>query len=231
MTTDAEHPTGKVFVVATPIGNLDDLSPRAKAALETADIIACEDTRHTGRLLHGLGLKKRMLSMHDHNERARLPQLMDALEQGLVVAVVSDAGTPLLSDPGFPLVREAAAQGIRVEPIPGPSAALAALVASALPPYPFTFAGFPPNRVKRRRAFYRKFGDLEHTFIAFESPHRLIQSLADAHEELGDRSVAVCRELTKMYEEVLRGTLGEVLEVLQARPSLKGEYVIVIGGS
>lgn len=224
------HHTGKVLVVSTPIGNLDDLSPRARAALEEADLIACEDTRRTGRLLHGLGLKKRMLSMHDHNERQRLPQLLDALEQGMVVAVVSDAGTPLLSDPGFPLVREAVEQGIRVEPIPGPSAALAALVASALPPYPFTFAGFPPNRVKRRRAFYRKFGDLEHTFLVFESPHRLIQSLSDAHEELGDRPAAVCRELTKMYEEILRGTLGEVLAELKSRPSLKGEYVVVIGG-
>ena len=169
--------------------------------------------------------------MHDHNERQRLPQLMASLEQGLVVAVVSDAGTPLLADPGFPLIREAAAQGIRVEPIPGPSAALAALVASALPPYPFTFAGFPPNRVKRRRAFYRKFGDLEHTFIVFESPHRILQSLGDAHEELGDRAVAVCRELTKMYEEILRGSLNEVLTELKSRPSLKGEYVVVIGGS
>ena len=222
---------GRLLVVSTPIGNLDDLSPRARTALDQADLVACEDTRRTGRLLSGLGLKKRMLSMHDHNERQRLPQLMGALEQGLVVAVVSDAGTPLLSDPGFPLVREAAAQGIPVEPIPGPSAILTALVASALPPYPFTFAGFPPNRVKRRRAFYRKFGDLEHTFVLFESPHRLLQSLADAHEELGDRTVAVCRELTKMYEEVLRGSLGEVLAELKSRPSLKGEYVVVIGGS
>ncbi|MDA8017053.1 MAG: 16S rRNA (cytidine(1402)-2'-O)-methyltransferase [Thermoanaerobaculia bacterium] len=224
------HP-GKVLVVATPIGNLDDLSPRARSALEQADLIACEDTRRTGRLLHGLGLKKRMLSMHDHNERQRLPQILSALEQGLVVAVVSDAGTPLLSDPGFPLIREAATRGVRIEPIPGPSAATTALVASALPPYPFTFAGFPPNRVKRRRAFFRKLGDLEHTFVVFESPHRLIQSLSDAHEELGDRSVAVCRELTKVYEEILRGSLGEVLTELKSRPSLKGEYVVVIGGS
>ena len=232
MSTDSRaDASGRVLVVSTPIGNLDDLSPRVRAALDEADLVACEDTRRTGRLLSGLGVKKRLLSMHDHNERHRLPQLMGALEQGLVVAVVSDAGTPLLSDPGFPLVREAAARGIPIEPIPGPSAILAALVASALPPYPFTFAGFPPNRVKRRRAFYRKFGDLEHTFVLFESPHRLLQSLTDAHEELGDRAAAVCRELTKMYEEIVRGTLGEVLVEFKSRPSLKGEFVVVIGGS
>ena len=220
---------GKVVVVATPIGNLDDLSPRARRALEEADIIACEDTRRTGRLLAHLGIKKRMMSMHDHNERRRLPQLADALDQGLVVAVVSDAGTPLVNDPGFLLVREAAENDIRVEPIPGPSAMLAALVASALPPYPFTFAGFAPNRVKRRRQFYRNMGELGHTFVLFESPHRLITSLADARAEIGDRPAAVCRELTKMHEEILRGDLGSLHRELSARPSLKGEFVIVVG--
>ncbi len=220
---------GKVVVVATPIGNLDDMSPRARKALEDADIVACEDTRRTGRLLAHLGFKKRMLSMHDHNERRRLPQLIDALDQGLVVAVVSDAGTPLVNDPGFLLVREAAENGIRVEPIPGPSAILAALVASALPPYPFTFAGFAPPRANRRRQLYKNLGELGHTFVLFESPHRLINSLADAHDALGDRPAAVCRELTKLHEEILRGELGSLHAELAARPSLKGEFVIVIG--
>ena len=220
---------GRVVVVATPIGNLDDLSPRARRALDEADLIACEDTRRTGRLLAHLGIKKRMLSMHDHNEHRRLPQLVDALEQGLVVAVVSDAGTPLVNDPGFLLVREAAEQGIRVEPIPGPSAILAALVASALPPYPFTFAGFAPTRVKRRRQFYKQLGELGHTFVLFESPHRLITSLDDARAELGDRPAAVCRELTKLHEEILRGGLDTLHHELAARPSLKGEFVVVIG--
>ncbi len=229
MDTDTDPGEGKVVVVATPIGNLDDLSPRARRALESADIIACEDTRRTGRLLAHLGLKKRMMSMHDHNERRRLPQLIDALYQGLVVAVVSDAGTPLVNDPGFLLVREAAENDIRVEPVPGPSAILAALVASALPPYPFTFAGFAPNRVKRRRQFYKNMGELGHTFVLFESPHRLITSLADARAEIGDRPAAVCRELTKMHEEVLRGDLGSLHQELSARPSLKGEFVIVVG--
>lgn len=221
---------GKLLIVSTPIGHLDDVSPRMRAAIEGADLIACEDTRHSGRLLAHLGLKKRMLSMHDHNERRRLPQLVDALEQGLVVAVLSDAGTPLVNDPGFLLVREAAERGIRIEPIPGPSAILAALVVSALPPYPFTFAGFPPPRgAKRRRRFFRRFAELDHTLIFFESPHRLLASLTDVLAELGERPAAVCRELTKMHEEVLRGPLSEVHRTLAQRPSLKGEFVVVVG--
>jgi 16S rRNA (cytidine1402-2'-O)-methyltransferase len=218
---------GKVIVVASPIGNLDDLSPRARAALDEADLVACEDTRRSGRLLAHLGLKKRLVSMHEHNEQRRLPSLLEALEEGAVVAVLSDAGTPLLSDPGFLLVREAAARGLRVEPIPGPSAVLAALVASALPPYPFTFAGFPPR--KRRRRFYLRFAELPHTLVFFESPHRLLASLTDAAAELGDRPAAVCRELTKLHEEVLRGTLTELHDELARRPSLKGEFVVVVG--
>ncbi|MEM8993422.1 MAG: 16S rRNA (cytidine(1402)-2'-O)-methyltransferase [Acidobacteriota bacterium] len=222
-------PAGTLRLVATPIGHLDDLSPRARKALADADLVACEDTRRTGRLLAGLGLKKRMVSMHDHNERQRLPILLEALEQGHDVAVVSDAGTPLLADPGFPLVREAAARGLRVEPIPGPSAILAALAASALPPYPFTFGGFPPPKVKKRRAFFRQFGDLGHTCVFFESPHRLLSSLADARHELGNRPAALCRELTKMHEEILRGDLAELASELSARPSVKGEFVLVVG--
>ena len=220
---------GKVIVVSSPIGNLEDVSPRAREALESADLVACEDTRRSGRLLAHLGLKKRLLSMHEHNEARRLPVLLAALEEGRVVAVLSDAGTPLLSDPGFLLVREAAARGIRVEPIPGPSAVLAALVASALPPYPFTFAGFPPRTPKRRRRFFRRFADLGHTLVFFESPHRLLKSLDDARAALGDRPAAVCRELTKLHEEVLRGTLSEVHGELAGRPSIKGEIVVVVG--
>lgn len=220
---------GRILVVSTPIGNLEDISSRAVAALEGADLVACEDTRRTGRLMVHLGLDKRLLSLHEHNEERRLPQVLDALEQGLTVALVSDAGTPLVNDPGFLLVREAAARGIRIEPIPGPSAILAALVASALPPYPFTFCGFPPHTGKRRRRFYRRFEDFEHTLVFFESPHRLPASLGDALEIFGDRPAAICRELTKMHEEILRGPLSELLDDLRDRPSLKGEFVVVLG--
>ncbi len=221
--------SGKLLIVSTPIGNLDDVSPRARQAIEQADLIACEDTRRSGRLLAHLGVKKRMLSMHDHNERKRLPQLVEALEQGLVLAILSDAGTPLVNDPGFLLVREAARLGIRIEPIPGPSAILAALVVSALPPYPFTFVGFPPPKVKRRRHFFRRHKELGHTLILFESPHRLLSCLSDALAELGDRPAAVCRELTKLHEEVLRGPLSEIHATLSKRASLKGEFVVVVG--
>ncbi|HEV7514923.1 MAG TPA: 16S rRNA (cytidine(1402)-2'-O)-methyltransferase [Thermoanaerobaculia bacterium] len=221
---------GKLLVVATPIGNLDDLTPRARAAFESADLVACEDTRHTGLLLHHLGIKKPLVSLHEHNERQRLPRLLADLEEGRTVALASDAGTPLLSDPGFLLVREAAARGIRVEPLPGPSALLAALVASGLPPYPFTFAAFPPPKSGKRRTFFRNLAALPHTLIFFESPHRLLASLDDALAELGDRPAAVARELTKLHEEVLRGTLSAMRAELGGRPSLKGEFVVVLGG-
>jgi 16S rRNA (cytidine1402-2'-O)-methyltransferase len=220
---------GKLVIVATPIGNLDDLSPRARAAFEQADLIACEDTRHTGRLLSHLGIRKPLISLHEHNERQRLPRLIADLEEGKVIALASDAGTPLLSDPGFLLVREAAARGLRIEPIPGPAAPLAALVASGLPPYPFTFAGFPPPKSGKRRTFYKGWAGLGHTLVFFESPHRLLPSLEDALAELGDRPVAVARELTKLHEEILRGPLSEVLEELRGRPALKGEFVVVVG--
>lgn len=221
---------GRILVVATPIGNLADLSARAREAFERADLIACEDTRYTGQLLHHLGIKKPLVSLHEHNERQRLPRLLADLADGKTIALASDAGTPLLSDPGFVLVREAAAQGAAIEPIPGPSAILAALVASALPPYPFTFAGFTPPKSGKRRTFYRGLAALPHTLVLFESPHRLLASLDDALVELGDRPVAVCRELTKLHEETLRGRLSEVLATLRGRAALKGEFVVVIGG-
>lgn len=220
---------GKLLVIATPIGNLQDLSPRARQAFEAADLVACEDTRRTGRLLAHLGIRKPLLSLHEHNERTRLPRLLRALEEGKVVALVSDAGTPLLSDPGFLLVREAAAQGVPVEAVPGPSAVLAGLVVSGLPPHPFTFVGFPPAKPGKRRTFYRRFAGLDHTLVLFESPHRLLASLRDALGELGDRPVAIGRELTKLHQEVLRGHLSEILAELEGRPSLKGEFVVVVG--
>ncbi|MEM6454945.1 MAG: 16S rRNA (cytidine(1402)-2'-O)-methyltransferase [Acidobacteriota bacterium] len=228
---DSSPAAGTLLLIASPIGNLDDISPRARQALAAADLVACEDTRVTGRLLHHLGLDKRMLSMHDHNERARLPRLLDTLAQGLTIALVSDAGTPLVSDPGFPLVREAAARGVRIEAIPGPSAFLLALIVSGLPPYPFTFAGFPPAKSGKRRRFYKNLRALDHTLIVYESPHRIVASLDDAATALDNRPAVIARELTKLHEEVLRGTLKTLRLELGARPSIKGELVLVIGGA
>jgi 16S rRNA (cytidine1402-2'-O)-methyltransferase len=221
---------GKLVLVATPIGNLDDLSPRAVAAFAAADLVACEDTRHTGLLLHRLNLKKPLISLHEHNERARLPQLLARLDEGATIAVASDAGTPLLSDPGYVLTRAAIEAGHRVEAIPGPAAPLAALVVSGLPPYPFTFAGFAPPKSGRRRKFYARLGELGHTFVLFESPHRLLASLDDAIAVLGNRPAAVARELTKVHEEVVRGTLAELAALFGAREKLAGEFVLVVAG-
>ena len=161
----------------------------------------------------------------------RLPRLLEEIEGGRTVVLVSDAGTPLVSDPGFLLVREATRRDLPVSAIPGPSAVLAALAASGLPPQPFTFAGFPPPKRGKRRSFYRRFRDLGHTLVVFESPHRLLASLDDALEELGDRPAVVARELTKIYEEQLRGSLSELRAVLGERERLKGEYVLVVGGN
>jgi len=219
---------GRLIVVSTPIGNLEDLSPRAKQAFEQADLVLCEDTRHTGRLLSRLGLDKRLMSLHEHNERGRVTGLIEMLEQGATLALASDAGTPLISDPGFLLVRQAVGAGITVEHRPGPSAAVSALVLSGLPPYPFTFTGFPPRKRGKRRRFYHSLAGLEHTLVLFESPHRLLASLEDASLELGNRPAAIARELTKLHEEVLHGRLVELRDTLAARPSLKGEFTLVI---
>jgi 16S rRNA (cytidine1402-2'-O)-methyltransferase len=221
---------GTLWVVATPIGNLGDLSERAAQVLAAVDVVACEDTRRTGLLLQHLGLKKPLRSLHEHNERSRVRELLALLEEGRDVALVSDAGTPLLSDPGFLVAREAAAAGFTLRPVPGPSAALSALVVSGLPPYPFTFLGFPPARAGKRQTFLRRFAELEHTLVFFESPHRLLRCLDDAIAVLGDRRAAVARELTKIHEEVLRASLSGLRDQLAARPSIKGELVVVVAG-
>jgi 16S rRNA (cytidine1402-2'-O)-methyltransferase len=222
---------GTLWVVATPIGNLGDLSRRAIEVLQGVDVVACEDTRRTGLLLQHLGLKKPMRSLHEHNERARLGEILERLGAGQNVALVSDAGTPLLSDPGFVLVREAARSGYVVSAVPGASAALAALVVSALPPYPFTVLGFAPPRSGKRRIFLRRFAELDTTLVLFESPHRVLATLDDAIAVLGERPAALGRELTKLHEEVLRGSLTELRAALGLRPSIKGELVLVIAGA
>lgn len=232
----AFRPRGRLRIAATPIGNLADLSPRAREALLTADLVACEDTRRTGRLFRnlvagGAGSRPALLPLHDHNEDRQIGRVLRLLEDGGDVTLVSDAGTPLISDPGFRLVRAAAARGIAVEALPGPSAILAALVVSGLPPYPFTFLGFPPPRVGRRRRFFDSHVELLHTLVFFESPQRTAVSLADAADVLGtDRPAALARELTKLHEEVLRGSLGELAAQVAERPKLRGEVTVVVGG-
>ncbi len=223
---------GALVLVATPLGNLGDLSPRAEEALALADLIACEDTRRCGILLQQTGVDKRELtSLHEHNEERRLPKLIRRLQEGARVALVSDAGTPLISDPGFRLVRAAIESGIQVESVPGPSAPIHALVVSGLPPQPFTFAGFPPPKRGKRQTFFKRFSELGHTLVLFEAPHRLVACLEDALEVLGDRRAVVARELTKLHEEVSRGQLSELLDDFSRRERVRGEITLVIDRS
>jgi 16S rRNA (cytidine1402-2'-O)-methyltransferase len=214
---------GRVYVVATPIGNLDDLSPRAVRALQEADVLACEDTRRTARICARAGIRTPRISLHAHNEERRLKGLLERLEKGDSVALVSDAGTPLLSDPGGRLVAAAVERGLRVIPIPGPSAVLAALVASGFAAQPFTFVGFAPRRGSARSAWLERLRSLPGTIVLFEAPTRVRRTLTDLHAALGPRRCAVGRELTKRHEEVVHGRLGEI-EVREPR----GEFTVVI---
>lgn len=223
---------GELVVVATPIGNLDDISDRARTALERADLIACEDTRRTGLLLQRLEVGKRtLLSLHEHNEGRRIPEILDRLATGASVALVSDSGTPLISDPGFKLVRAATEEDIAVTATPGPSAPVLALVLSGLPPLPYTFAGFAPAKRGARSRFLERFADLDHTLVLFESPHRLVACLEDAAEILGARRAAVAREMTKLHEEVVRGRLPELATAFGERARIKGEITLVVAAA
>ena len=217
---------GRLLVVATPIGNLDDLSPRAKDALATSSIVLCEDTRRTGNLFARYGLTTPKESCHEHNEHRRVAETLERLERGETVALVSDAGTPIVSDPGEKLVAAAAAAGFRVEPIPGPSAVMAILSVSGFPAVPFSFLGFPPSRRGERARWYASYAGRAETRVLFESPYRIVESLLDLASAWADPHVAVGRELTKMHEEVLRGRASEVASTLGARPGIKGEFVL-----
>jgi 16S rRNA (cytidine1402-2'-O)-methyltransferase len=222
---------GTLFVVGTPIGNLADLSQRARETLARADVIAAEDTRRTGRLLAGLGLPKRpIVSNFEGNERERAGELVERLRDGASIALVTDGGMPSVSDPGYRLVAAALDAGIDVRVVPGPSAAIAALVASGLPTDRFAFEGFLPRARAARLARLRALASEPRTLVAFESPKRVRAALADLIEAMGDRQVAVARELTKLHEEVLRGRASEVLPRLgDADP--KGELVLVLAGA
>ncbi len=216
-------------IVATPIGNAADITLRALEVLRNADAIACEDTRVTGKLLAMHGLSGRLIAYHDHNAERVRPQIMERLERGETVALVSDAGTPLVSDPGYRLVRECVARGIRVTPLPGASALLAALAVAGLPTDRFLFAGFLPAKVAARRAMLAGLASVPATLVFYELPHRLAAALADMADALGARDAAVARELTKLYEEVRRGTLAELAAAYADAPTPKGEIVVIVG--
>jgi 16S rRNA (cytidine1402-2'-O)-methyltransferase len=219
---------GTLYVVATPIGNLDDITLRALAVLKQVDLIACEDTRHSRKLLDHYDIHTPLVSYHEHNEAERAQELMAKLRGGASVALISDAGTPLISDPGYRLVQAAAAAGIAVTPIPGPSAAVAALSASGLPTDSFRFCGFLPARASQRVRLLSSLASDPATLIFYEAPHRIVETLGDVLKTLGNRRIAIARELTKMHEEFIRGTVHEAIAWLRARPAVKGELTVLI---
>ncbi len=220
---------GVLYVVATPIGNLEDITYRAVRILREVDLIACEDTRQTRKLLEHYGIEKPTVSYHDYNEQERAQELVTKLQQGLSVAQVSDAGMPGISDPGYRVVKLAIEQGIRVAPIPGPSALIAAMAASGLPTDAFEFRGFLPAKSGQRRTALESLRDVQHTVIFYETPHRILESLQELAGILGaERRVVVARELTKLHEEFIRGTAKEILKSLQGR-ELRGEITLLIG--
>jgi 16S rRNA (cytidine1402-2'-O)-methyltransferase len=218
-----------LFLVATPIGNLEDITSRALRVLGEVQVVAAEDSRRTRRLLEHFGLATPIVSLFEHNERARIPGLLRRLEGGESVAVVTDAGSPGVSDPGYPLVRAAVEAGFRVESVPGPSAVIAALQVSGLPTDAFLFVGFLPPKSAARRRRLEELHERRETIIAFESPHRIDGCLADLEVVWGERPIALARELTKLHEQVVRGSASEVRAALTAGQR-RGEIVLVLGG-
>ena len=219
---------GCLYLVGTPIGNLEDITLRALRILKEVDLIACEDTRHTQKLLSHYDIAKTLVSYHEHNEMTRSPELLIKLEDGAKIALVSDAGMPLVSDPGYRLVTLCVRHKIRVVPIPGPSAMLAALAGSGVPSEEFLFVGFLPARSGERRRMLERLRIEERTIIFYEAPHRIAESIADAREILGDRPACIAREVTKLHEEFLRGKLSHLEESLTERPA-RGEITLVVG--
>ena len=216
-------------LVATPIGNLEDVSARALRVLREADLVAAEDTRHTRKLLSHYGIPAQVVSLHEHNERARAASLIERVLEGQVVALVTDAGSPGIADPGYPVVRAAVAAGVRVESIPGPSAVITALQVSGLPTDAFLFAGFLPPKGAARRRRLEELSAQRETVVVFESPHRIDKCLEDLEAVWGERPIALARELTKLHEQVLRGSAREVRAALRAEWK-RGEMVLVLGG-
>ncbi len=220
-----------LYLVATPIGNLGDITIRALQALASCDVIYCEDTRVTGKLLERYGIRNSLKNYHEHNAARARPDILEALQSGKSVVLVSDAGTPLVSDPGFKLVEACATEGLMVTALPGASAVLTGLQLSALPSDRFSFLGFLPEKKSHRVKFLEEFKAHPLTVVVYESPHRVLDALADIAQVLGDRPVAATRELTKLHEEVLRGSAQSIHDVLEARPSIKGEFALVIAAA
>jgi 16S rRNA (cytidine1402-2'-O)-methyltransferase len=228
---------GILYIVATPIGNLQDITLRAIKILQTVDIIACEDTRKTGILLSQIlptgSSKPRLISYYDQNELQRIPEIIVAIKDGLNIALVSDAGTPTISDPGFKLVREAIRKGLKVESIPGPSSVISALVSSGLPTDKFLFLGYPPKKPGHRKKLLQSLTTVLHsvkvTIIFFEAPHRLLKTLSGLKEVFGDIDIAICRELTKIYQEIRQEKVSDSIEHF-SKVIPKGEFVILFNG-
>jgi len=218
-----------LYIVATPIGNLRDITLRALDVLKGADAVLCEDTRVTSRLFSAYGIDRPLVAYHDHNARKVMPRILDRLRDGQVLALVSDAGTPLVSDPGYRLVRQAVKNGIAVTPIPGASAMLAALAVAGLPTDRFLFAGFLPEKSGARKRALEEVADIGATLVFYESPRRLAASLKDMAETFGNREAAVCRELTKLHEEARRARLDELASYYEEAGAPRGEVVVLVG--
>ncbi len=226
---EAEPLAPGLYVVATPIGNLGDMTIRALATLAAAETVLCEDTRTSAKLMERFAIKAKLWSYHEHNAQKVRPEILARLQQGATIALISDAGMPLISDPGYRLVKESVELGVPVTACPGPSAVLTGLALSGLPTDRFLFAGFVPQKQGERRKLFAEFAKLKATLIFFESPHRIIETLHDLATALPGRHVAVTRELTKLHEEVLRGAAAEIATQLEARPSVKGEITLLVG--
>jgi 16S rRNA (cytidine1402-2'-O)-methyltransferase len=223
--------SGTLFIVAVPIGNPDDLTTRARDVLRSVAVVAAEDTRHFATLARHHGIETRAVSYHDHNEESRARELLGRLEAGEEVALVSDAGTPLVSDPGYRLVRAALDAGVTVTSLPGASAVTTALAASGLPPHPFRFLGFLPRTAAARRAAFERVRDDDATLVAFEAPRRLVDALRDGLEALGDRPACLARSITKPHERYQRGWLSELILALESEGDVRGECTLLIGGA
>ena len=221
---------GVLYIVATPIGNLEDITVRALKILRDVDLIAAEDTRKSGKLLSHYRIKNRLVSYHEHNEKRRTPELVDQLLEGTSIALVSNAGTPCVSDPGYRLVAAAVANKIPVVPVPGPSAVMTAMSAAGLPTDSFVFIGFAPKKKGKRMKLLAELAFEPRALIFFESPRRILTFLEEVVSYIGDRPAVLAREMTKLHAEFIRGSVSEILETLEAKPEIKGECTLLVGG-